>query len=733
MGNDTDNPLGDLTRLVQHVALNESDWWDHAAERLALACAFTLGSGTRADVERLVSESCGMQPNSDRVRATLDRLLETGDLVDLNGRIRVSEEQHNSHVERRRSTLDGEERVRERFDTLAATYALDNEADELWAAVETEVVMPAVRHMGARLYGLLTAAGESNGNEFEHHMREFLSRRGTEVRTFFAHFLDPRDDDVRAFVLRRLNAQYAIDAAALPLEALQQLSSLERKTRRVDVFLDTNVLFSVLGLSEHPGNDVASDLLDLVAELRGRVDIRLYVLPETVEEARRVLRDIILRLDNFSGQSNLAQAAQQTRSLGLASSYMEAARSAPGSLTANDFFGPYESDLVRIMRSKSLELYNTELNYLHVDQEVIDDIHDQNEYQELHRDRGAKPYEANLHDMVLWHFVNAQRESIIESPLEISAWVVTHDYGLIGFDRHKRRGKATSPVCLEPSSLIQLFQFWVPSSIQLDEALVGSVRQPLLFLPFDAESEQVTLRILNQLSRFEGAGDLDVAVVSEILTSAALRNRLGTSSGDGEADAELIESSLTEMVDELRNEVENLRHAHEAEALAVSREGLERRGREEAEARLSEESKRVAELESKNAALGQLAEGFRSRATEAELLNQELSEQLDAKDLEGRNVSETLKLVLFGVVACLLASAMLILAGIALWDQMRKPFSWLLGGSLALLTGAIGLELGARGSRFEKMPAIVWVSRARQFWWTFLVAAIASALGGIAF
>ena len=81
-------------------------------------------------------------------------------------------------------------------------------------------------------------------------------------------------------------------------------------------------------------------------------------------------------------------------------------------------------------------------------------------------------------------------------------------------------------MCLEPSSLIQLFQFWVPSSTQLDEALVGSVRQPLLFLKFDTESEQVTLRILKQLSRFEASKDLDPEVVTEILTNTALRDRL---------------------------------------------------------------------------------------------------------------------------------------------------------------------------------------------------------------
>ena len=191
-------------------------------------------------------------------------------------------------------------------------------------------------------------------------------------------------------MLRRLNAQYVIDAAALPQEALTRLSHLGRKAGRVDVFLDTNFLFSVLDLHANPGDDVAKDLLTLVQDLKGRVDLRLYVLPETVDEARRTLREMIARLGDFRGQPNLAEAAARTRSLGLTSRYFEAAQRSSMPLTAEDFFGPYESNLITVLRSKSVELYNTDLSQLRVAQEVVDDLLDQEENQERYRPRGAK-------------------------------------------------------------------------------------------------------------------------------------------------------------------------------------------------------------------------------------------------------------------------------------------------------------------------------------------------------
>ena len=203
----------------------------------------------------------------------------------------------------------------------------------------------------------------------------------------------------------------------------------------------------MLDLHANPGDDVAKDLLTLVQDLKGRVDLRLYVLPETVDEARRTLREMISRLGDFRGQPNLAEAATRTRSLGLTSRYFEAAQRSSMPLTAEDFFGPYESNLITVLRSKSVELYNTDLSQLRVAQEVVDDLLDQEENQERYRPRGAKPYEANLHDMVLWHFTKSKRDAVIESPLEVTAWVATLDYGFIRFDQRKRQG-LSSPRCV---------------------------------------------------------------------------------------------------------------------------------------------------------------------------------------------------------------------------------------------------------------------------------------------
>ena len=112
---------------------------------------------------------------------------------------------------------------------MAQERGLEDRVAELWSVMEAEVVVAVVQRMGARLYELLTASPTAASGAHVSSIEHFTSHYGDDIRSLFAEFLDPHDQDVREYVLRRLNAQYVIDAAALPQEALTRLSHLGRK------------------------------------------------------------------------------------------------------------------------------------------------------------------------------------------------------------------------------------------------------------------------------------------------------------------------------------------------------------------------------------------------------------------------------------------------------------------------------------------------------------------------
>ena len=541
-----------------------------------------------------------------------------------------------------------------------------------------------------------------------------------------------------SFVLRRLNAQYAVDAAALPHDALERLGHLGRRTGRIDVFLDTNFLFSVLDLHENPGDDLAHDLLSLVHELKGRVDLNLYVLPDTVTETRMVLQATIADLEGFRGQPNLARAAQHTNVSGLARRYFEATARSSKELTAEAFFDPYESNLVAVLRSKSVELHNTDLSSLRVAQEVVDDLHDEQERQEWYRPRGAKPYNSNLHDMVLWHFTKSRRRAIVESPLDATAWVVTLDYGLIKFDQRKGQGEPGPPICLHPSSLIQLFQFWVPSSTRLDEALVGSVRQPLLFLTFDYQSEQITARILKQLSRFEGAEDLDTDVATEILTNQALRDRLSHTSGDVSTDEQIIQEELFTYVQRLgdgmkallsehaddRNTIAQLENRVAGLGEASTKADKERAARVEADRTLAAETASRRHAEAENQRLVEVV----ARLGDLEDTNQKLRQQLDAQERRSVSRAENWQLSTLGSLAVLFASVVTGFGGLILDRWLQSGPAWFASTSVGIMILLFGLEFAARGTHFEQSFVVKHLPSVRSRWWTFVLSMLGTVI-----
>ena len=414
------------------------------------------------------------------------------------------------------------------------------------------------------------------------------------------------------------------------------------------------------------------------------------------------------------------------------SRYLSAASISSQNLTAQEFFGPYESDLLTILRIRGVEWFNQDLAHLHIDQDVIDDMHDQEEVQERVRYRGAKPYEANMHDMVLWHFVALERRSVVESLLEVDAWIVTLDYGFIRFDHDKRGGKNSARVCLEPSTLVQMLQFWIPSAVSLDEALVGSLRQPLLFLPFDMESEQVTVRILNQLSRYENVNDLEVEVVAEILTNQALRNRLIEVKPDGDIDAEVVHEEMAHIVQNLHNQLRDTQLDHSVIEAARQQAHAERYERERVEsAALKQATAFNDERIASQRALDERLSSKESELQEALSLNRELDSKLTKRDVADNRRAAFRRSIRSVVVAVALG------IGTALVIALPMNF---LGFSSAAWFGSISVGIWISLWRLEAMLPTdkatassleKCVQKARRSWWAFVLAVVASIVADV--
>ncbi|MEW6129074.1 MAG: hypothetical protein AB1757_18695 [Acidobacteriota bacterium] len=538
----------ELVSLVHYVELNKAGWWDKAIQRLIVASVWLSSNNPTYD-EILSGIHTYFQIDIDRARARsqLSTLLSTGVLVSLPGELfKISE----SFITQFEKDLAEAERIeyeaKKIFTAAIQQHCSSLDPQDAWQKFNEQFLLPLVRDIGANTYNLISGTHTNlHTIKFEDFLQNYPPEFHKPFRAALNIFLNPKNPDVRSYILRSLNAWFFLEASNLREETLSSLTKMANLRPSFTFFIDTNFLFSVLGLHENPSNEAALLLTQTVKHLTGKVSVKLFVLPPTLDETRRVLTAVELNIKDLRLTPNLAEAALETPLSGMAQKFIRDSLKDNAPPSAELYINPYVRDLITIIRSRGADLYNERLDNYKTDQRVIDDINVALNHQKNLKGK-TKTYEQLEHDIILWHFVQDKRPTRIESPLDAHYWIVTVDYRFMGYDEFKRRGSEENiPICIHPTTLINLLQFWIARTPEFEEALLSSMRLPFLFQEFDPQAERVTIRILEALGRFENVGDIPKETVTAILINEALRQKLSREA-DAEKDIELVREALVE-------------------------------------------------------------------------------------------------------------------------------------------------------------------------------------------
>lgn len=549
-------PSPEFLSLVQHLELSRAGWWDKALERFILA-AFWMNPTSKTATQVSAEIAKGFHIDLDVARLTphLDRLTSTKALMLLPGRQFVlGEEARRDYKIQLDQAASIEDTAAHAFQSIVAPVVPKKSSEDLWAHFHAAFLVPLIKDLGATTYNLLTSQIPA---PVEIRLDAYLNAYPEEVRrplqSAVHSFLDPSNAAVRSYVLCLLNAYLVLEAVSLSSDDLSAVAAQLSSTPTFNVFVDTNFLLSILGLHDNPSNDAAQGLIRLSKAVAGHVKVRFYVLPLTLEETQRVLianRDALrgLRLSAI-----MAQAALNRASSSIAIRFFDHVSKGGSPNSAEAYFEPYINNLLTILRSNGAELFNENTDSYRTRQDVIDDIALQMEYDKKNRDADRrKSYESLLHDTVLWHLAEDKRPERFDSPVEAGYWIVTLDHRLMGFDRFKRKRDRSIPLCLEPTILSQLLQFWMPRSAELEQVVLGSIRMPLMFHAFNRDSERVTVDILRALGRYEAVAQLPKEAVTAIVVNDALRARISSSHSEEEK-IELVRDALSAEFDRVKS------------------------------------------------------------------------------------------------------------------------------------------------------------------------------------
>ncbi len=600
----------EIASLVQHIELNKAGWWERAVDELVLGIIWLNSSAmTIAAISQALEGQFGFTPNVSRLTDRVINLASDGRLIRSTiGDYKLSDTER-AAIEMRLTDAEYSERAaKEEFLSLLSNVKLSVPGDTLWERFNADFLLPVVREFGASIYTLLlqTEAGLSNTPNFDQFLLQFPLEEHQPLRDALDSFLSASNPAGKTYALRCLHAYFLAESCALSGNTIQRLQAWVSAPVTFRLFVDTNVLFSVLDLHDHPANDAVRSLIALFSELPSQVKITLYALPITLEEAQRVIHAVVASFGRVPLAPNLARAALSDDAIsGIAKRFIEAAAQTTSPINVEDYLEPYIRNLVTVSRAKGVELFNKSTAGYGTRQDVVDDLTRELE-REKYRAGRQKTYEQWEHDIILWHVVSEQRPAHVESPVDAIDWVVTLDNRLIRFDSAKTQERGGEiPLTIAPATLTQILQFWIPRSTKFEETLLSNMRLPLLFLDFDTLAADTTLRILTTLARFENVSDLPQDTIVQILRSQKLRQEIRSHTRDAEGDLELVHGGILSELEETKallgnhgNRIDQLEQAlRDSEAKSVEAVASAASQYHDIEARLAESERLRGEAE----------------------------------------------------------------------------------------------------------------------------------------
>lgn len=724
----------EVSALVHHVELNRAGWSDKTLNRLVLATMWLAGENlNETQICRNMQDTFSLTVGKEKLASVIGSLKSEDSLIEVsNGVYRIPDRARSELDQEIGEAEEAESKARDHFHFLVAQSCPDLDASNVWKVFEHKFLVPMVRNLGANTYRLIAGEARKLDTKYvDSFLNEFAQENQNVLKAVVADFLDPRKKEVRDYITRMLHAYFCVEASGISESVVEKLKATTAQPLRFRLFVDTNFLFSLLGLHENPSNASADELKDLLATLKNNPQVDLYVMPNTIEEAKRTIEAIKDQVSGVPKGRNFTEAALRVGlSSGLIGRFFAERQRQSGLLTADDWFDPYLNNFVPMAKAADVELYNENLDHYGTRQDVVDDILGVMEYEKgKFPEERRKSYEKVAHDIILWHSVKDKRLAYVESPTDAKEWILTLDFRLISFDAFKlRQSESHVPLCLHPASLIQLLQFWVPRTQKFEEAILGGLRLPFLFQEFDAKAERLSLAIISRLGRFQGSDNIPEETIINVVMNDGLRSRIS----EGRPEEEEIQLVRDVFVEDMRLQVES--EKAKAEALTAV---VEDKSTALAESK-EETSAKDAEIQKLQKSLGEeVAKSNAASKSLAHLTDEHSKLESRIAQMEEEKLQRKGLLTYLGLLVIVVGLS--VVAGWLAGRAINFPSSNLVSGIVCVASGVcifvvahllLELLLG-RHERFKRLWPLRQVTRFRKSLWVFVMTLLLGMAGSL--
>jgi len=522
----------EIVSLVHHVELSQAGWCDKIVEQLIAAQLWLLdNSVVSSKIRQALSETFGIDVSQDDIDTAIKQLDSDGIVACTSANNwTLSENGLRLLKNRLEDSKSIDSKVKDLFSQHFTKYCPHLAVEDAWKRFNDQLLLPIIEASGARVYELLAGKRSllADTNKLEDFLNEYEANDQLSLRLALSHFLDPRDANIRAYVLKYLNAYFYLEAHSLTSNTLDALSISDHNYKFI-IYIDTNFLFSFLEMNHDDDNALAYSLLNLPKEFDNNIRIQLIVSPTTLKEVKHVLQNQIDRFTRYEvsvRHANLCASPDIPQVDGFLRYISRATLDAGRKINGRKLLQMFHDNLTTILDEKGIRVKGKPLDTYLRSTQIKRDIARQRNAEEEENITWRKKAGAWPHDVALWHCVNDQRPNTMSCPLDACYWIATLDQHYCNFDQLKMRyGDCIYPVCVNPPDLISMLQFLVPRNPLLEENLLRSLRV-CFFHKINPATERVTTNILESLSYYESITAFSRDTLKSILLNEALRSKL---------------------------------------------------------------------------------------------------------------------------------------------------------------------------------------------------------------
>jgi hypothetical protein len=464
--------------LIHYVELSQSGWWEETIDRCVMGILWLIKLPSPVGkIRKEIESNLGLELKATEINDSLSRLVQKDKVNNLgDGRYKLTLSSENDLSRQVENSQKIEENVKLKFKQKIEAISPKIDSEKLWGVFIKKLLIPLVTDSGARIYQFLfSKTGKENQfvNLTEEFLEELPEKDRDELSKCISEFIDPNDPEVTKFIFSYLDAYFVVSSSGLSPKVTNKLSSLRDEPAEFIIYVDTNFIYSILGLHDNPSNEAAKDLMELAHSVSNSIHIKFAVNPLTLEETKQSLKAKRITLGSIPFPSNLAEAATKSNVTGLYKTFFQQVSAAGTSLTSNDFFSVYENNLIRILQDNGIEVLDDEkIDKYKSYPDVISDVRNQVYFEETKYKERAKSEAKITNDVILWHYTKDLRPKTAFLPIDAKYWIVTVDYRLLLFDRFKTDKLLIPPICMLPAQLIQVLRFFSPRSVDFEKIML---------------------------------------------------------------------------------------------------------------------------------------------------------------------------------------------------------------------------------------------------------------------